>query len=188
MCMTKQEAINILSKYKGLKMQSSMMSDKVKEMETTIYSAQAGFVENTTGTRVSGGKHASRTQKIAELTDLKERYVNFYTINEIICSNTLKLIHQIYTENKKIEKVSIDYNEVSIKLQNYENVLIDYYINDNTICKIADKYGYSIRQMIRIINSAKEEFYQKYKNNDYQDVDKFLHGNIKLSDLKQLAY
>lgn len=159
--MTKEETIEILSTYKNTFAVSQLMLNKIREMETTIYSAQAGFVEQEAGTRISGGKHESRAEKIATLVDLKDKYISQYIKNENVCQNTLKMIQRLYTDNPEIDKAP---GIKALKLQKYEYILTAYYINGLTIASIAKQDGYSRRQSVRIMNAARNELYELFKD------------------------
>lgn len=171
---TKEQAIYILSCYKNSNKRCELMIEKITIMQTNIYSAQAGFVENETGCRVSGGSHVAREQKIAELVDLKDQYARRYTEHENICSNIMKLIENIYT-NKIVseEEITKESNKL-LKLQRYESVLIEYYVDGNTIKAIASKNGYTERQTIRTLNAARDYFYQLNREKKYEELMEYL--------------
>lgn len=168
--MEKEEAIQILSSYKQASKKSNLMMIKIHEMETNLYSAQAGIVENEAGCRVSGGSHKSRTQKLAELVDKKDLYLEEYNKSENICKKIFILIQELYTNsntnNKGVE---------ALKLQDYENVLIEYYINCMKQEQMAIEKNYTERQIRRHLNAARNAFWEKYKNVEFNTLNEWIH-------------
>lgn len=174
MGMSIEETNNILESYKHANTNSQLMLDKIHKMETALYSAQAGFIENEAGVRVSGGSHVSREQRIASLVDLKDQYARLYTQFETMCHNTLVLILGIYSTNPTVDRK----DSKSLKLQKFENILIAYYIDDYTIRQIGIKTGYTERQTIRTLNAARSTFYEMYKDNDFEAMLNLIKGIV----------
>lgn len=168
--MTKEEAINILATYKNTKRKSKLLLDKIIEIKNDLYNAQAGFIELEAGVRVSGGKHQSREEKHATLADLVNEYDKRYEYNEIVCFNTRMLIEEIYTTRDKSNMTVAS----TIKIERYEIVLIAYYINAKTVEQIATEEGYSYRQTRRILNAAREEFYQVQKSKSKEQISNYI--------------
>ena len=173
--MTKEEAVYILSLYQNANKKSDLMLDKIHKLEVAIYSAQAGFVENEAGVHVSGGSHISRAEKIASLVDLKDKYAVKYEMAEGMCEKILSLIELIYTY--RMPKQELEPATELLKLQKYERILIEYYINGHTLEQIGKKDGYSKRQTIRTKNAAVDAFHDLFKNNDYSNTLKYVTGD-----------
>lgn len=177
--MEKEEAIQILASYKQASRKSNLMMVKIHEMETNLYSAQAGIVENEAGCRVSGGSHKTRAQRLAELVDKKDLYLEEYNKSESICKKIFILIQELYTnsqsQNKGVE---------ALKMQDYENILIEYYINGVKQEEMAESKNYTDRQIRRHLNAARIAFWEHYKNVDFNTINEWIHGEEESSKNK----
>lgn len=171
--MTKEQSVYILSLYINANKKCNAMLEKIHKMEVAIYSAQAGFVENEAGVHVSGGSHISRTEKIASLVDLKDKYADKYNTGESMCEKIMSMIELIYTYRMPTDEETA---EDLLKLQKYERILIEYYVNGHTLEEIGKKDGYSKRQTIRTKNAAVEVFHDLFKNNDYDKTLSYVTG------------
>ena len=170
--MTQDESNLLLASYRMLFGRSQSMLNKVHGLEEQIYSAQAGLIENEAGCRVSGGNHITRAENIANLVDMKDEYYEYYAECEAACKNTLKLIQVIFTERDE-NAPELD-NKESIKVQRYENILVNYYINNLTQSEIAKNYNYETRYMRKVIVEARRYFYLLYKDNDFKSMTNYL--------------
>lgn len=160
---SKEELIKVLESYKNYNRVSQLMIAKIHELESNIYSAQSGFVEREIGMRVDGGKHLKREERIASLIDLKDQYAKHYSKCEQMCYFILNLIQNLYTNNINVKNNSITFDE-QLKLQRFELVLTAYYVNLLKISEIAIEEDYSIRHVVRLLNSAKEELFKITKD------------------------
>lgn len=176
-----EETLKILSSYKFQFNRSEQMLEKIHMLEIRIYDAQAGFVENKEGVKVSGGNHIKRDENIAVLTDLKDAWSQDFKKAESCCKNIAYLIERIYTNNSSlIDPLThgCTDNRYTNKLQKYESILISYYVNNKSIRQIADKMCYDVRQTQRILNDARRTFYNMYKHNTFETMQKFLYNEI----------
>ena len=160
----------LLNLYRNHYVKSQQMLAKVKEMENGIYSAQAGFVENELGEIVGGGSHIARTEKISELTDLKDHYAKLFNEAEKVCKNILKLINKVYSDRDADAPKDVKAEKLAL----YENILVHKYISRLRESQIEKEICCGDRQTQRLIRDSIFYIWTLLKDNESIELVKFI--------------